>query len=146
MSSRRLRRELLDDPLGQGYSGLSDAECLTLITDATARPAPELLTISGGELYNLIDDAELLALPPSEQLAVSEMYGIDTIIVGPGSRARAKLNSVLTAIVTPKSRQNLIDRVINRTQSRADELGIRGDILSIDGIAACRMPDQPPGV
>lgn len=130
-----LREELLIDPLGLNYAAMDDATAFASLTDASARPAPDRDTLSGAEIYEVVDRAEYAALSPGEQEELKVLLSLgDTIAVGENSKARAALAGMFGP--ASNTRAELLGLVTNRTRSRAQELGL-GDI-DVDVIAAAR--------
>ena len=143
MSSARLRQELLNDPLGIGYAGMTDAAVLASLTDAAARSLENVEELTGAQIYEVIDRAEFIALSNAEESELTIILGLgDAIKVGPNSKARAALAGMFGAVTT--TRAALLALVTNRTQSRAQELGIDTPrLMTVTAIAAARLPDQP---
>lgn len=145
MSSYLMRRELLDDPLGRGYAGMSDAAVLADITDVTLRPLADIETLASAEIYEVVIRAEYQALAPAEKTELQIILGLgDSVQVGAASKARAALAGMFGPGTA--TRAALMALVTNLTQSRAAELGITNErTLSVQGVAAARLPDQPSG-
>lgn len=142
MSSYKLRRELLDDPLAVGYAGMTDAEVLTSITDTAGRPLADIESITSGDLYDAIDQSEYALLPDSAKDQIRLLLGLGSDVnVGPSSKARALLISLFP--VATATRASLLALVTGRTQSRAAEIGINAASLTEQQITSGRLPDQP---
>ena len=132
----RLREELLNDPLGINYSVMDDAAALASLTDESARPAPDRDSLSGSEIYEVVDRTEYAALSPGEQEELKVILTLgDNIQVGPSSKARAALAAMFGPATA--TRAALLALVTNRTQSRAQELGLPAN-LDAEMIAAAR--------
>ena len=145
MSSYKLRRELLDDPLTIGYAAMPDVQALTSLTNTTARSEADRLTLSGSEIFESIDRPEYLGLDAAEKQELQIILALgDTINISSGSKVRSALAGMFGG--SSNTATALLALVEGRTQSRAQELGIKQSVLNEDGIAACRLPDQPPGV
>ena len=143
MSSFKLRQELLRDPLGRGYAGMSDAQVLADITDTSTRSLQNRDSISSSELYEALDRSEYLALTPGQRAEVNILLGLgEIIIITASSKARGTLIALFDG--ASATRAALLAMVGNLTQSRLQELGIRPDI-DTDLIAAARLPDQAAG-
>ena len=143
MSSTKLRKELLDDPLGRDYAAMDDAAVLVNLTDAALRPVADRTSITSSELYEALVRADYIALQPAEQDEVKILLGLgETIIISAGSKARATLVAIFGS--GSQTRTNLLGLIRDLTQSRAQELGLRAD-LAANHIAASRIPAQPSG-
>ena len=144
MSSYKLRRELLDDPLAIGYAGMTNAQALASVMDESSRVKESPATLSSAEIYEVIDRAEYQGLNAMEKNELQIILGLgDNVSVGAGSKARAALEGMFAS--QPNTRASLLGLIDDLKQSRAQELGIRASVLDEDGIAACRIPDQPAG-
>src|SRR4051812_35443993 len=110
-----LKAELLTDPLGRGYGGMSLEEKLASLT-AVNRPAPDLTSVSGAGIYNAIVPSEFTALTAANQQLVRDVFGLgDRIDVRSGTNARAVLlNAFGAGTVT---RTNLA-ALVTQQQSR----------------------------
>lgn len=144
MSSYKLRRELLDDPLALGYAGMTDVQALASITDDGTRNKPDRETLTSAEIYNVIVRSEYQALSPAEKAELGIILGLgDSINISATSKARTALAGMFDA--ASDTRPALLALITGLKQSRAVELGIKTSVLDEDGIAACRLPDQPSG-
>lgn len=138
MSAYKLRRELLDDPLGLGYAAMTDAEALASLTDDAARPAPDRESLLASEIYEVIVRSEYLAKTDAEKSELSLVLGLEgQIDVSSGSKARAALAAIFDA--GSLTRTALLALVDNQTQSRAKELGIQSTLLVESTIASARV-------
>ena len=143
MSSTKLRRELLDDPLGLGYAGMSDAQARNSLHNASARGVADRTSLTAPELYDAIVRTEFKTLPVDEQDEVKVLLRIQgDIPIGSGAEARRTLTTIFPA--GTDTRANLLALLTGVTQSRIQELGLNPN-LSAEDIAAARLPDQPPG-
>ena len=115
-----LRDELATDPLERDYSTMSDAEAADDLN--TVYRTRTLDTLSGGVVYDQVDDTEFLALTDTEQAEVWNIAHLGAEIrVGPGSKARAQFISIFG--VGSATISNLLDE-ITIDCSRAEELGL----------------------
>ncbi|KKN04068.1 hypothetical protein LCGC14_1101350 [marine sediment metagenome] len=143
MSSFKLRQELLTDPLGRGYAGMTDAAVLADLIDASLRAMADVDTLAGAEIYEVIHRAEFIGLSNAEEAELTIILGLgESIKVGSGSKARTALAGMFGA--GTQTRTDLLALVTNRTQSRAQELGIDTPrLMTVTAIAAARLPNQP---
>ena len=74
MSLDILRAELTDDPLGRGYSGMSDEEAAADLNTAYRSRNLAALTASG--VLNAVDVAEYNALDSGQQTLLWRLLGI----------------------------------------------------------------------
>jgi hypothetical protein len=144
MSSTKLRRELLDDPLARDYAGMTDAAVLADITDDSTVAMPDLNFLSSAQIYDIIDRGEYDALDAAGQAEVALILGLSgPIDVSDGSQFRATMVALFPNGST--TRTAFLALVTNRTQARATELAITPSALTTAGVNACRLPDQPDG-
>lgn len=72
-----LRSELLSDPLGRGYSGMTDAQAATDLN--TAYRNRNRGTMTGSEVLNAIDKAEYNALATRQQDVVWNILALGVL-------------------------------------------------------------------
>lgn len=158
MSSYKLRRELLDDPQAKGYSSMSDAEADASLSDGSVYPLRGRRVITRDDLYEAADTTEMDALQaaaitdPTDGIKNVAQRRLDrlnflmlkeTISLEVGAKDLADLQVIFSS--SPITVTNLLT-LRNRTVSRYDDLGIKASSRDADGVFACRVPDQPPGV
>ena len=115
-----LATELETDPLERGYAAMTDAEAAADLN--TVYRTRMLDTLSGGVVYDQLDDTEFLALTEGEQAKVWDIVHLGAEIrVGPGSKARGELVGTFGAQSTTIS--NLLGEITVNI-SRAAELGL----------------------
>jgi len=138
MSSYILRQELLNDPLGIGYAAMADAVVLASLTDNTARPLADRLTLSSSEIYEAVVRSEFNTLTAAEKQELQIILGLgETVDISAGSKARGALAGMFGgASVTALALLALVEGL---TQSRANELGINEAKLTTTWIAAARI-------
>jgi hypothetical protein len=118
-----LRNELLNDPLGRGYSGMTLEQKITSLNTSN-RPAPENTHVSGADIFNAIVPSEFGSLTAANKDLVRDVFGLgDSINVSTGTNARTVLLNAFAAGTT--TRTNLAT-LVTQTQSRASELGLPG--------------------
>lgn len=78
------------DPQGLGYTADVDANTVLINTANQNRVRS---TLSDFEVFEALDEAEVLALPADEREFLNRMIGMDDIPVGPGTKARAFFQS-----------------------------------------------------
>ena len=112
--------ELTTDPLGRGYSGMTDQQAADDLN--TAYRSRNRSSVKGSEIFNAIVLSEYDALADAEKLKVQIICGLgDDIDVGAGTNTRAFLIAAFgPATVT---RDNLI-ALASESISRAIELGL----------------------
>jgi len=117
-----LRDELLNDPLGRGYAGMTDEQAATSLNTADRTVIAQF--ISGSDVFNATDDAEYAALTDAQKSAWDALCAIDQIDTSSGvAKAReAELFGAGTA-----TRSNLV-ALRQSTVSRLTELGIGGRV------------------
>lgn len=84
-----LKNELTGDPLGGGYSAMTDEQAADSLNQVDR---DEWRTLLASEIFEAIVPAEFHALSPAMQARVDRILGLaGPIRLGPGSRARAEL-------------------------------------------------------
>lgn len=122
MDIKKLKQEIDTDPLGRGYSIMSDAE--VAIDLNTAYRDTIATRLDPADVYNAIDDTEWDALSTAGQDEIYNIIHVGTINglpIAPGDRARQRIKDVFGI-----SSQTLINLLaIATTQiSRGQELGL----------------------
>lgn len=118
----RLRDELIADPLGRGYSAMTDQQAADDL-NAVQREVIES-RLSGSAIFNAIVPSEFGALADQTKQFVRDVFSLgDTVDVGPGTNARTVLLGAFGA--GTGTRDNLVTAVTNTT-SRARELNLLG--------------------
>ena len=116
----KLRNEITTDPLGRGYSGMSDAAVAADLN--TVYRTSMLDALDGATIYEQVDIAEFLSLTSAQQAEVWNIAHLGASIrVGAGSKARARFLSLFGGGSTTIS--NLL-AAITQSISRAQELGL----------------------
>lgn len=117
--------EIQNDPLGRGYSAMSDAE---VATDLSTEYRTDIAsTLTSAEIYESMDVTEFQGKTDAQKEYVRDILGLGGVVaVGPSSKARA----VMLAIFGGGSNtiQALAD-ALESPISRANELGI-GNVSS----------------
>jgi hypothetical protein len=116
--SDTLKTEVTTDPLGRGYSGMSDSEVADDMNTVYRTKTRE--TVSGWEIFNITDDVEYAALSDVEKTSWDNLCAIEQIDTSSGI---AKVKEAALFGVGTTTRQNLID-LKNPPASRAEELGL----------------------
>lgn len=115
-----LKTELTTDPLGRGYSGMTDAQAADSLN--VADRAFDRTSLSGSEIYNALVPSEFQSLTAAQKEFVRDVFSLgDAIDVSTGTNARTVLLSAFGAGTT--TRINL-GALVASTRSRADELGL----------------------
>jgi len=118
----RLTEELTQDPLGRGYSAMTDQQ----IADDLNNPRIDVIRgkLSGSTLFNAIDPAEFAALSDQTKQFVRDVFSLgDAVDVGPGTNARTVMLDAFGAATT--TRANLV-AAVTVTLSRAEQLNLLG--------------------
>ena len=102
-----LKTEVTTDPLGRGYSGMSDREVADDLN--TVYRTRQRKTLSGSEIFNVTDDVEYTALTDVQKASWDALCAIDSIdtgsgvaksreaeLFGPGKTTRANLIALKT--------------------------------------------------
>ena len=113
-----LATEVLTDPLGRGYSGMSDLEVADdLNTEYRTRTRA---TVFGYEIFNETDDAEYAALTDAQKSSWDALCGIEQIDTSNGV-AKAREAELFGSGTTTRSN---LAALKNPVASRAAELGL----------------------
>ena len=113
-----LKTEVITDPLGRGYSGMSDREVANDLN--VVYRTKQRKTLSGSEIFNVTDDVEYTALTDAQKVSWDALCAIDSINTG-GGVAKAREAELFGAGTT--TRANLI-ALKTEDISRATELGL----------------------
>lgn len=111
MDYSALKTELTTDPLGRGYSGMTDEEAATDLN--TDYRAGGVATVGGGDVLNATDEAEFDALTDAQKDRWLALCGVEDINVssgvaksleadlfGPGTATRTALLVLKTRSIT----------------------------------------------
>lgn len=82
MKTLLLVQELTDDPLGRGYSAMTDQQAADDLN--TAYRFSIVPTVSGSAIFNATDDSEYAALTADQQASWDRLCSIDQIDVSNG--------------------------------------------------------------
>jgi hypothetical protein len=113
-----LKTEILTDPLGRGYVGMTDAQvAVSLLTKDRTK---ERATMTAADIYEAIDRAEYTALVSGEKTEVNILLGLGgAISIVTGSKARAVL---LAAFPGGSATRTALIAAAVESISRAEEL------------------------
>ena len=127
-----LQGEVQGDPLGRGYSGMTNQAVLDSLV---AVDRDNWVSLSAAEIFEAIDLGELNALQNSDKARVDRVLGLSgEIVTAPGGKARSEMVSVFGGgNVTIGN----LAALANRPVSRAQELGLVG-YLNLERIGAAR--------
>lgn len=78
MSFVNLKAEILDDPIGRGYDGMTDQQVVDSLMDTIDRPSPRT-SMSGSEVLNAIVKAEYTALSDADKDRVWQLLHLGTL-------------------------------------------------------------------
>ena len=110
--------ELVNDPLGRGYAGMTDQQQLDDLKDPRR---DNWVSLSASQIFEAIDAAEFIGLAPAKKARVDRILGLGAEIqTAPGSQARAELISIFGGSST--SITNLV-AIANQRVSRTTEMG-----------------------
>lgn len=157
-----LQTEIVSDPDTRGYSGMTNAQVASDINSRTVS-GDDKASITGTELYELMDLAELSALqqralgdvnsPSTPAVDVQDrlrlqrlelLLSLAVIDVSPGSKGRADLQAIFTNTESPNTRAALTAWV-QQTQPKWKELGLPGPVLE-GWVNDVRRANSLPGV
>lgn len=119
MNQQALVAEISGDPLGRGYSGMSDAEIRVELH--TVYRTRNKTSMTGSEVLNSVDEDEWLALADTQRqtawnvvhLGKINPYGVEsTILIGVFGAGSATITALASARV--------------EAITRADEIGVSG--------------------
>ncbi len=111
MNIADLKAELTDDPLGRGYSGMSDAEAATSLN--TVNLFRDRTTMTGSEVFNAFDAAEWSRLSNADtqqvwnvlHLGVLDPFGLEaTVLIGAFGSGSLTIVALANARKEPISR------------------------------------------
>lgn len=114
--------EITDDPLGRGYSTMTDQQ----VADDLNTAYREIIrsNLSGSTIFNAIVPSEFSALTADQQRFVRDVFSLgDAVDVGPNTNARTVLLNAFGAGTT--TRDNLVAAVTFNV-TRAEELDLLG--------------------
>jgi hypothetical protein len=114
-----LADEITNDPLARGYAGMTDkqvADNLNVVDRDDVTP-----TITGSDVYDIVDDAEFEALTSADQARVRDVYALDSLPTQ-GSHARALIFDVFAGAGGATTRADWTTFVTG-SQSRGQEIG-----------------------
>jgi len=84
----QLCEEITLDPLGRGYSGMTNEQVAVDLN--TAYRTRERITMSAGEIMEAIDGTEFAALSTADRVRVDRVLGLGAeVIIGPGNNHNA---------------------------------------------------------
>ena len=132
-----LRNELADDPLGRGYSGMTDLEAAN---DLNSQYRTRTLdNLDGGTVYDQVDVAEFTALTAEDKEEVWAIVHLGANIpVYSGSKARDRFISIFGGGSTTISN---LQAIITVSISRSQELGL--GTVSEGDVYKARSPETP---
>jgi len=140
-----LKDEIVNDPLGVGYSGMTDQQRLDALTSTESpywRDAPDRTSISSQDLFEYVDRTEWTGQNGGSgpdaawKERFDRMLGLQNILVGPSSNGRTELLALFDNTNWPTTRAALINYVTNQKQSRAQELGANVTLGVLETIRA----------
>lgn len=121
----QLADEINTDPLGRGYSGMTDEEVTADLN--TVYRTITIGLLDGAEVYEAIDVTEYQALTSENKAEVWNIVHLGpSIAVGVGTKARSRFISLFGGGSTTMG--NLLARV-TKNVSRAEELGLGRVVL-----------------
>lgn len=124
-----LTAEITGDPLGRGYSGMSDKAVANDLN--TTYRTRVLDVLNGGAVYEQVDVSEFAGLTDAQRAEVWDIVHLGASIpVGPGSKARSRFVSIFGGGSTTISN---LAAATTQSISRAEELGLpavrEGDVI-----------------
>lgn len=120
MDIAALQTELTTDPLGRGYSGMTDSQAANSLNTAN-RDGPDREIVSSHELFEAIVPAEWGSLSAAEKQRVQTILAMGQVNLK-GANTRANLATAFGAGTTTRS--NLQALQAGPKISRAIELGL----------------------
>ena len=115
-----LRDELINDPLGRGYSGLSDQAAADDLNDTTTGITRAVDFVGGGDILNATDDVEYDALTATKKDQWLSLCGVEQIdtsggvaksleadFFGAGTTTRTSLSALRTLAISRAQELNL---------------------------------------
>ena len=118
MNIAALKAELTDDPLGRGYSGMSDVDAATSLNEVNL--FRNRTTMSGSEVLNAVDVGEWIALPDADRQIVWDIVHLGE--VNPFGVEATLMLSIFSAAESPTIAALIAAR--KESVSRAVELGL----------------------
>jgi len=120
MNYQTLHDELVNDPLGRGYSAMADAEAAVDLN--TVYRTCTQTHLSSAQIYEEIVPSEFQALADAQKIYARDILGLgDGVNVQPSSQARAVMIQIFGAGSTTISN---LAAVLQESISRAAELGL----------------------
>ncbi len=111
------------DPLGLGYSGMTDQQFADSMNGETR--TRERVSMSAGEIMEQIDSAEFIALTAGDKARVDRVLGLGAeVIIGPGNSHNAVQELIATFGGGSTTITNLATLRDAEQISRTSELGI----------------------
>lgn len=127
MATQRLldiKSEIDTDPLGRGYSGMTDVQVTDSMNNTIDRPS-ERESLTGGEIANAIVASEFNDAGVTDQQRANVRWVADfsatSVDVTTGSAARSIL---LNAFGSGTTTRTNLSNLVSITISRAEELGL----------------------
>ena len=117
MNLTALKAELTDDPLGRGYSGMSESEAAASLNAVNRNVNVEAVT--GQEIFEATVPADYDALPAKDKPLYAIIVGLGTILVN-GTNTKARLVAMFAGTPTLSALAVLQKHLV----SRAAELGL----------------------
>lgn len=119
-----LRSEVQDDPLGRGYSNMTDAEVASSLN--TEDRTVQDYTFTTAQLVETIDPSELKGASSTVRELIKIVAGSDgTVDLSSGTNVRALIEDVFGSNSTTVGN---IDGEAEETVSRATEIGIAEEV------------------
>ncbi len=120
-----LKNEMENDPEVRGYAGMTEQQVMDDI-NTNMTPAADATNLSNTDLYESVDPVDKASLSVDELADLRELYGIDNILIGPTSKARAVLIAMFAA--GTDTRTDLLALVSGNTEARWAVLGLPGAV------------------
>jgi hypothetical protein len=114
-----LRDEIVGDPLGRGYAGMTDAQVFASLTTADRSRARNL--IPAHELFEAITAADLAALGAGEQKRLQFLMSMGEVNIE-GVNTRAVLVAMFSGATQPT--KDALLALQTQAITRAEELGL----------------------
>ena len=113
-----LKEEIVSDPLGRGYSGMTPQQIADSLN--TINRTKSVQTVSGQDIFEAIVPTEFVALTADQKNLLYAIIGMDTIRVN-GTNTRTALLSMFGVGTTTRANLAALQTV---PVSRAVELGL----------------------
>lgn len=121
----KLRDELVNDPLGLGYAGMTDQQAADSLNAKTR--IRHRRTMSAGEIFEAVNPGEYQALQQASKTRVDRVLALGAeIIVGPGNTPNA-VQELLTAFGGSSVTVQALAALRQQSISRAEELELGSD-------------------